>query len=234
MDISGKYKKIIPMIAVVVLAIAGISYYNKIQNDNKNAKSAIITEKEMNLTVEERKLAERLLSDVQEKLENPPKNITNIEKYSWNMQAGFQELILGKFLRAKEYFIVASEIQPNDYNVWVALYDTAFAMNDLEAARENIKKAISLDPANPGIWKKYIQFAKEKLGATDEETDQIFAQAFASTRSDAVIVAYYAQILEERGDLKGALEQWKKALASDPESKAIYKPEITRLEKLIK
>jgi tetratricopeptide (TPR) repeat protein len=230
MDIPEKYKKMIPAAILIVLAIAGISYYNKIQDDKKNAKPAIITEREMNLTQEERRIAEDKLSAIQAKIENQSKGITNMEKYGWNIQAGAQELILGRFLKAKEYFLAASKLQPNDYNAWVALHDAALAMNDFDAARENIKKALTLDPSNPGIWKKYIQLEKEKFGATDQDLDQLFSQAFVATRSDLLIVTFYAQLLEEKGDIKGALEQWKKALAADPEGKEIYHSEINRLE----
>lgn len=234
MDISEKYKKMLPAAILIVVAAAGILYYNKIQDDRKNAKPAIITEKDMNLSAEERKLVEGRLADIQEKIENPPKSITNIEKYSWNMQAGFQKMALGKLSEAKEYFIAASALQPGDYTSWVALYDVAYAMNDFDTARENIKKAISLDQGNPGTWKKYIQLENEKFKASNEQLNQLFIQAFAATRSDIVIVVYYAQFLEEKGDLKGALEQWRKALVADPESKNRYQAEVARLEGLTK
>lgn len=227
-----KFKKIIPAAIFIILAIAGIAYY--IQNNNKNARPPIITEKKTDLTADERKTVEDRLAKVQEKIAKPPEGATNIEKYSWQMQAGFQMLALGKFTEAKEYFIAASAIQPGDYTAWVALYEATLSMNDYDAARENIKKAISLDNSNPDLWQKRIQLEKEKFRATNEQMDKLFSEAFRATRSDVNIITAYAQFLEEKNDLSGAIEQWKKAITANSQDKDKYQAEIVRLEGLIK
>lgn len=234
MDMPEKYKKIIPAAIAVILAIAGIMAYNKIQDDKKNARPPIITEKRPDLTEDERRIVDDRLKQVLEKIEKPPEGATSIEKYSWNMQAGFQKMALGKYSEAKEYFVAASAIQPADYTAWVAMYEATLAMNDYETARENIKKAISLDSSNPDLWRKYIQLEKEKFKAPDSQLDQLFSEALASTGSDVNIITIYAQFLEEKGDLKGAIEQWKKAIAANAGNKELYQAEITRLEGLMK
>lgn len=221
-------KKNIPAAIVIFLAIAGVVYYSK------NIKPTSITEKKKEYTAEEKvKMVERIV-DLQKKIAEPPKDATTVDKYSWNMQIGFQNLALEKFSEARVAFLAASKIQPDDYTVWLAFYEVDLAENDYVSAQENIKKAISLDNSNPALWKKYIELEKGKLKATPEHVEQLFSQAFSSTRSDAEIITLYAQFLEGKKDFRGAVEQWKKAIAAYPQNKDIYQAEINRLEGLIK
>lgn len=234
MNISENYKKIILAAVVIILAIAGIFYYNKIKNRNENAKPNFITEKDPNLTAEERKTAEDRLAAVEEKIKNPPEGTAVIEKYGWNLQAGLYKLNLGKFLEAKNYFLTASGLQPDDYTSYMGLYEAYLRMTDYDSARENIKKALALNSGNLNIWQKYIQLEKEKFDPATGQMEQIFSQALKSTRDNIDIITAYAQYLEEKGELKGAMVQWKKAAIINAANKDVYQAEISRLEGLIK
>lgn len=69
----------IPVAILIVVAIAGIIYY--FQNYDKNAKSPIISEKKLELSAEEKTKIESRLAEVMKKIEEPPKEATEIDKY---------------------------------------------------------------------------------------------------------------------------------------------------------
>lgn len=233
MNIPEKYKKIIPAAIAIVLVIAGIMYYNRIQNE-KNLNSSFITEKDPNLTAEQRKIVEDRIAGLNEKIKNPPEGSTDAEKYNLYIQIGFQKLNLGKFSEARDSFIDASHLQPDNYAAYVALYQVYLSMTDYNSARESIKKAVSLSPGSPDVWRKYIPLEKEKFGATNEELEKLYSEALKSTGESIDILTVYAQFLEEKGDIKGAIEQWKKATVAYATNKDVYQGEIYRLENLPK
>lgn len=233
MNIQEIYKKLIPATVIVIILITGLLYYNKIQNNKEIKKFMFVTELDPNLTAEERKTVEDRIAAMQEKINNPPEGSTDDEKYGWNMEAGAQKLVLGKFMEAKEYFLTASNLQPDNYTVYVALYQTFVNMTDYNSARDSIDKALSLVPNNADIWRKKIQLEKEKFNATNDQLEQLYTQAFESAGGNVDIATVYAQFLEETGDLKAAIEQWKNAVKAYPQGKELYQAEITRLEGLI-
>lgn len=228
-----KFIKFILAAIIIVLAIAGIAHYNKIKNNNEKSQSAFITEKDPKLTEEERKIVEDNLADIEKKLEEA-KDATDKEKYDFTMQLGFQKNVLGKLAEARDAFLAAVEIQPENYTAPLALFHAYLAMGDNDSALASIKKAIELRSENAELWRQYIMLEKERFGATNEKIQEIYSEALIKTNSSVDIITVYAQFLEEKGDLQGAIEQWKKAIAAYPQSEALYQGEVARLEGLIK
>ncbi|MBU3924443.1 hypothetical protein KJ854_00730 [Patescibacteria group bacterium] len=218
---------------VVVVAIAGIAYYNKTENNNEKPQLEFITEKDAKLTADERKIAEDRLADIRKKLEEI-KDATDQEKYSLTMQLGFQKNVLGKIAEARDAFLAAEKMQPENYTAPLALFHAYLAMGDNDSALASIKKAIDLRSENAELWRQYIMLEKERFSATNEKLQEIYSEALAKTNSSVDIITVYAQFLEEKGDLNKAIEQWQKAIAAYPREEALYQGEITRLEGLIK
>lgn len=195
---------------------------------------SFVTEKDPKLTAEERKIVEDRLADVQKKLaEMKDAADADIEKYSLTMQLGFQKNALGKLGEARDAFLAAAKLQPENYTAIAALFHIYLDMGDNDSALAGIKKAIELKPENAELWRQYIQIEKEKFSASDEKIEEIFSDAIKKTNSSVDIITVYAQFLESKGDLMGAIEQWKKAIAGFPANKDLYQEEINRMESKI-
>jgi tetratricopeptide (TPR) repeat protein len=230
--ITEKIKKIIPAAVIISLALAGISTYSKIKSTKKISAPQFITEIKPNLNNETIKKIEDLLAEAENGLNNPPEGLSDEEKYTLNMQAGTQKYNLGKLAEAKDYFLAASALKPDDFRPYFSLYQVYMQMTDYSSARDSIKKVIALGKADIEIWKLYIQLEKEKFNLPADEMKQIYAQALKGTENNINLVAAYAQYLEEQGDLKGAIEQWKDAIKINPAEKDNYEKDIVRLEQM--
>jgi len=186
-----------------------------------------IEEKDPGLTAEERSIVENRLNEAQKKLTE----VTTIEeKFSAQMQIGFGQYGLGKYKEAKESFLEAADLEPDNYVVYVALYQVELDMKDNQSARKSIKKAISLKEGNPDLWRKYIQLEAERFSASHNKLNDLYLEALAKTNSHLDIETLYAQFLEKSGDLKSALDVWKKVYEQMPDP--LYLQEIERLENL--
>ena len=188
-----------------------------------------VEEKDPQLTVEERLIVENRLQEAQKKMAEA---LTNEEKfYAW-MQIGFGQYGLGKYKEAKKSFLEAVDLEPNNYVVYVALYQVDLDRQDNQSARKSIKKAISLKETNPDLWRKYIQLEADRFFASSEELNSFYQEALVKTFSHIDIETSYAQFLEKSGNLKSALDAWKKIYEQmlDP----LYLGEIERLEALLK
>lgn len=224
-------KKIILVLIIIILVIYGAVFLNKKDDvpDDVLIDSVFITEKDSKLTEEERKIVEDKLADIQKKIVEIEDG-NDKERYNLIMQLGFQKNVLGKLAEARDAFLKAAKIQPEDYTAPIALFHIYADMGDNQSARESIKKAIQLQPEKADSWRQYIQFEKERFGATNEKLEEIFLEAMAKTNSSVDIITVYAQFLEEKGDLQGAIEQWEKAIAAFSQNKDLYQQEISRLK----
>lgn len=224
-------KKIILVLIIIILVIYGAVFLNK-KDDKPNDASVnltFITVKDSNLTEEEKRIIEDKVADIQKKIAEIEDG-NDKERYNLIMQLGFQKNVLGKLAEARDAFLKAAKIQPEDYTAPIALFHIYADMGDNQSARESIEKAIQLQPEKADSWRQYIQFEKERFGATNEKLEEIFLEAMAKTNSSVDIITVYAQFLEEKGDLRGAIEQWKKAIAAFSQNKDLYQQEISRLE----
>lgn len=227
-------KKIILVLTLIILVIYGAVFLNK-KDDKPNdtsVNSTFITVKDSNLTEEEKRIIEDKIADIQKKIMKT-KDATDKEKYNLMMQLGFQKNVLGKLAEARDAFLAATEIQSEDYTAPIALFHIYADMGDNQSARESIKKAIELRPENADSWRQYVQFEKERFGATNEKLEEIFLEAMTKTNSSVDIITVYAQFLEEKGDLQSAIEEWEKAIVAFPQNKNLYQQEILRIESKI-
>jgi len=203
-----------------------LGFFLLVQPLNKNNS---IEEKEPNLTTEERLLIENRLQEVQKKLFEAT---TENEKFNAQMQIGFQQYGLGQYKEAKETFLKAADLEPDNYVVYVALYQVELDRQDNQSARKNIKKALALKEENPDLWRKYIQLETDRFFANDDQLKDLYLEALTRTNSHVDMLAFYAQFLEKSNDLKSALDIWKKAYEQIPDP--LYQEEIERLEALLK
>lgn len=220
-----KYKKEIIIVGIAVIAFSGFLLYGFWKEKN----AGLLKENNPYLTSEERVLALEKFKEAKKKL-NEAAN--DDEKFGAYMDIGFQYSVFLDYENARNSFAKAAKIKPDNYVVYVALYQIDADMKNNESARDNIKKAVSLRGDNPDLWKKYIQFEAERFSASKETLDDLYREALEKTGSHVDMLGVYAQFLETNGDLAAALEQWKKANEQYPGT--AYEKEINRLESLLK
>ncbi len=213
------------IICLLLLVAVGIfSWFAKNKEESK-----FIREKDPQLTTENRKIFEDRLASSEQKLNNAQ---NDEDKFSWNMQIGYNLQALGKLSEAKRYFKDAIELKPENIVGYTALFQVQVDMTDYESARTSIKKAISLNPVNTDIWRKYILLEKEKFSASNDILNSFYLEALSKTNNSTDITTVYAEHLEASGNLQGALDQWKIATQQYPTNK-IYQAEVARLKKAL-
>jgi tetratricopeptide (TPR) repeat protein len=222
--INTKVKLAIAFAVIIVLGFAGYALYNR-------QKADIITEKDPNLSSEDRKTYEDKLSE-QDRLLAEAKD--DNDKFDALMQQGFYLYGLGKYQESKDKFFGAVDVKPQEYTAFTALYEVQMAMNDNKGAQESISKAISLKKDSADLWKRYIVLEKDRFGADKDKLNGLYIEALRETRENIDIITSYAAFLESVDNLQASKEYWQKAVVSYPANKAVYEAEITRLDTLIK
>ena len=223
-------KALISLIAILVLAGAGYYFFGNKPEEPKN----LIYYREPTLTAEEKTQAEEVLKQAEERVSNLAADASSEEKFNAFTFLGNQYSLLGRLKEARAVYVRATDTEPANYSGWANLAFTETSMGDLEAAHEHFVKATETT-FRPDPWMWLIAFEKEKLGASNKRIEELYLDGIVKTSGFAPDVRKnYAIFLEqEKGDVAGALEQWRKALEELPESQTI-KAEIERLEKLVK
>ncbi len=222
------YKNILFAILGIILLVGGffgLQKYQQIQADKKYyvnrsyLTSAQRDQYHQKISADEAKLAIATKPD---------------DRYNLYMDEGFQYYGLGELLVAKSLFLKAEALHPEQSSVYAALYQVELEAGNFKLAEEAIKKATDIYQSNPDYWQTYIGFEQNQMKASVEAVKALYAKALEKTQGASEILVSYAQYLESLGDLVGALETMKAALAVQPNQSSLYQPEIDRLEKLIK
>ena len=137
---------------------------------------------------------------------------------------------LGKLALAKDVFLQAADIKPENFNIYVHLYQVYFEMGNYKQAEASIQKSLELLPNNPDAWTRYILLEVEKLNKPDSEIRGLYAEAEQAVREKTDIYTDWARYLEKIGDLQGAKEYWQRAVESNPTGRNIYEAEIKRID----
>lgn len=230
----NKLRKAILVVTILVvvmgMTVAGVVYFY--DGDSTQLKKEAITYRDPNLTVEEVALMNQRVADIQKKLDMAS---SDEEKYKAHMQLGFEYLPLGEYEKAREQYLKASSILPDNPTPWAELYVVERNMQDYENARFHLEKAIELNPVNVQYWRWRIELERDYFTASNDMLDALHKEGLDKTGQNIDMIVLYAYFLEERkNDLLGAVQMWKKANELNPEDKVIYDEEITRIQEKLK
>ena len=216
---------------IIVIIIAGVFIgFSVWQNQQIQA------QKQANLIQEiDRNLTEEDIQIYQDRLIEAEKYIVEATNDQDKHDALIYKAVilqgLGKLAQARDVFLEAAELVPENYNVFVHLYQVYLEMNDYEQAEKSIQKSLELQPNNPDAWKKYIILERERFDRQQSEIRKLYLEAEEKTKPNTDILTDYATYLESIGDTDTAIEYWRKAQKAQPEDYEIYNAEIKRLEK---
>lgn len=212
-------------VSVLILAAGGFWIY---KDTRQKPQDNFINQIDRKLTAEDRKifedrlvLADQYIADAKD----------DQAKFDALFYKGAQLQALGKLAEARDVFLIAANVEPENYNIYVSLYLVFLDMTDYKSAETNIKKSIEKKSVNADAWKRYILLEVEKFQMPDVEIRKLYAQALQQAQPNIDVITDYAVYLEKVGDLEGAKEYWQKAIEAYPVNKVLYQQEIERLEK---
>ncbi|MCH7412224.1 methyltransferase [Belliella sp. R4-6] len=134
-----------------------------------------------------------------------------------NFNAGYLANQLDKTEEAKVYFNRLLEIEEyNKLNTYYFLIQIASSIDkDPEEAYRLVKLAKEEDPTDKTLAEFEIQFLLQ-LDKMDEAMSSV-VEALKNDPENTGILLRYGYLLEQSGDLDGALVQYKKSVAADPD-----------------
>ena len=217
-------KQLIFGIIIAILVTGAFIGYNQWSKSKKQ--TSFLQEVDRKLSDEDRKIYEDRLVEA-EKFIAEAQN--NQDKSDGLIYKAVQLSGLGKLALAKDVFLQAADIKPENFNIYVHLYQVYFEMGNYKQAEASIQKSLELQPNNPDAWKKYILLEVEKFNKPESEIIGLYAQALAAVQDKTDIFTDFAGYLEKIGDIEGAIKQWQKAMESYPVNAEVYQGEINRL-----
>lgn len=135
---------------------------------------------------------------------------------------------LGMLEDAEQSLRDATGIASNNAGVYTDLFDLQVEMKNYKGAERSIKRAIELNPAGSRI-KKYVDFSRAHLGATEDQVNQIYLEALEKSHFSLQMLKMYAEYKEETGNILMARDYWVRIKEKDPENAAEYDVHINRL-----
>lgn len=223
------YIFVFSLILALVLIAGGIFYFKK--ESLNNEKSKFIEYKDLKLTDSEKKLYQETISKLEKELSEAK---DKDDQFRLNMQIGFQNYGLGEYGKARDSYLKSNAIYPQNVAPYAALYEAENAMGDYELAKFYLQKAIELNPSSVQYWRWMIQLRELGFHDTSEQLDKYYKDALEKTGNNVDILSIYAQFLEQKGDLVGAVAQWKKAMQIEPSHSSTFQNEITRIQNKLK
>ncbi len=225
LTMNGKIKTGIYAAIILFLGVIGFAVYSA-----QNYSASFVKEINPNLTDEERLTYENRLDDIDNSLSE---DVSKEEQYSLLMQKGFNLYGLGKFAQSADALQQAINLQPEVAGAYVALSQTQSSMNDIKKAKDSIKKALKINPADPNIWKRYIQLEIDKFDISNDQVSALYSEAVNKTSYHVDVISAYASWLEEVGNYQASKEYWQKAIEINPDGKEIYEREIKNLDQFL-
>lgn len=220
----GGNKQLIFGILIAIILLGAVIGFTVWQEQQKQ--TSFIEEVDRKLSDEDRKVYEDRLVEAERFIAEAK---DNQEKSDALVYKAVQLSGLGKLAEARDVFIQAAEVNPENFNIYVHLYQVYFEMGNYQQAEASIQKSLELLPNNPDAWRRYLLLAVEKLDWSESEIRDLYALAEAAVKEKTDIFTSFAGYLESIGDISGAIEQWQKAQEAHPESYEIYEAEIQRL-----
>src|SRR3989344_987722 len=220
----GGNKQLIFGVIIAILLLGGFIGYNRWSESRKQA--SFIQEVDRKLSDEDRKIYETRLVEAEKYIAEAqgPQAKSDALIYKAVQLSG-----LGKLAFARDVFLQAADVNPENFNIYIHLHLVYFEMEDFKSAESSIRESLRLNANNPDAWKKYILLEIEKFDRPESEIRELYGQAEGAVREKTDIYTDYARYLETIGDKAGAIQQWQKAAESYPENKDLYEGEIERL-----
>jgi len=217
-------KQLIFGIIICLILVGAIVGYLTWQNQKQEAN--FIEEVDRKLSDEDRKIYEDRLIEAKKFIAEAQDNQAKSDALIYK---AVQLSGLGKLAFARDVFLQAADVNPENFNIYIHLHLVYFEMEDFKSAESSIRESLRLNANNPDAWKKYILLEIEKFDRPESEIRELYGQAEGAVREKTDIYTDYARYLETIGDKAGAIQQWQKAAESYPENKDLYEGEIERL-----
>lgn len=214
------------LISLAAIAVIGIGYNQLKDTTPKN----LITYKDPQLTDQEKQGIQKQLDDAEAALKNLPANASGEQRYRGYMQVGLINYELGQYSKAQEVYKEAQKLDPNNPIAYHELFVVENAMHDYGAAKTDIEKAVQLAANNPQYWRDRVELVRNHFNPTNSEIEKLYQDALTATNNSVDVITSYAQFLEEKGDLQGAVTQWKAAIDKNPSATTAYQQEIERIQ----
>lgn len=221
-------KKILIIIGAILVALGVGGYLYSLRNDLP--KEAILI-KDPQLTDKEKQGFRDKIVELEKEVNDPSKN--DGERYKARVQIGLQYFILGEYKNARDQYLLATKMMPDIATAWGELYVVENSMLAYDQANEHIKKALTINSANPQYWRWYLELTGP-LKVSDDKIRQTYQEALKQTDNSTDILGLYAGFLEKQNDLVGAVAQWKRAIEKNPAGAAQYQAEIARIQNKLK
>ncbi len=229
MNIDNRNRKIF-LVSLAAIAVISIGFNQFKDRTPKN----LITYKDPQLTEQEKQAIQKQLDDAENALKNLPANASGEQRYRGYMQVGLINYELGQYSKAEEVYKEAVKLDDKNSIAYHELFVVQNAMHDYDSAKTNIEKAVQLAGNNPQYWRDRLELLKGHFNPTNQEIEKMYQDALNATNNGTDIITSYAQYLEVKGDLEGAVKQWKAAMVQNPSATAAYQQEIERIQAKLK
>ncbi|MCY4303142.1 MAG: c-type cytochrome biogenesis protein CcmI [Aestuariivita sp.] len=118
-----------------------------------------------------------------------------------------------------QLMIQRTEEEPQDFDSWWTLARSYAAVGDHANSAEAYRKALALDPQNPGVLVSYAEAMTLANGNKVPRNAEIIFAQIGRDVADPRALYYLALARAQRQDFEGALEDWTAlALASQPDA----------------
>lgn len=224
---SKKY--IVGGLVVVALIAGGI--FLKTRTQTSVPVQNFVSYKDPGLTADEKAVFQKKITELETALKDAKDTNT---KFKLTMQIGIQHYALGELALAKEQYMIAAKILPDNPTVWSELYVVENAMTDYQSARAHIQKAIDLNPASPQYWRWKIDLEKDHFSPTPKMIEDLYTEALAKTNNSAEILSLEARYFETIQRYTDAMDIWKHLKEVNPSESTVYDQEIKTLQAKIK
>lgn len=222
---NKRLKQGIALAVIIFLLVVMFSIFYK-------SKDKIIKKVDRNLGEQQKSGIDNNLNEIDNQILKINEGTPKDEIYSLYIQQGHEYYQLGDYASQRNSYLKASEIDPQNPDVWAQLFQVNLDMKDYKNAKVSIDKSLTLNPSNPALWLSQISFEKQYLSVTDDRVNNLYTQALSKNPNSILLIQPYAQFLEQAGNLQAAKEYWQKAIVANPSSKSVYEQEIERIEKL--
>lgn len=227
---NKKYTFIAIVLLVVVVVVVGFFVSRGGESSQEDTTPVnLITYRDPQLTDEEKQPFFDSIKQSEEKLASLPAD-SKAEIYQQWLNIAANYVPLGEYAKSLEAYKKASDAVPGEELAYYGAATVEEKMQDYASAKRDVKKALEIRPDNTDYWRFYITLSQERLGATPEEMEQLFAESLIATRDHINMVTIYAKYLAEQKEYVKAIEQWRRAQELNPDGAEIYESEITDIK----
>ncbi len=239
---SGKKAIIIigPVIVMLILAAVIFSVYYlknevKAPEEIKTINSEFQKSTDTDFSKADPNMPEEVLNKLKESY-NSAKKILKENQYDLNAN-----IIKANILyQTKEYekaiviYEKLGELNPGDYLSFKSLGDVYYTQKEYKKAEEAYLTAIKNNPRNPNVYSQLSEIYEYHLRGDAEKIEKFYQDGIENLGSNRFnLIQSYASYLENIGEYKKSIEQWKIIFEQFPDNQPI-KDKIKELETKLK